>query len=414
MTDDPWEVDTSVPVQAAPKAGPRSFWDDVNGALSTAYRSSGALDELSAGLSALPVAAAEAISGQGKGNVWDRVKQGFDDSLAVQRRQQAGYEQAHPVGAALAKDTGLIAPLAATALTGGAAAAPEVSAEAPGLMSTLRGIVLAVESDGWFAGWQRDAREAVMGATGAAGYAAADSGTPIERLNAAGRAVMDPVNAAFGAVTGGLISPAAAKGPKLKGSALDMLKATTAGLETMKNKAYTAVDDLGVAFSPQSARALLLGMTDDLQHAGYKASADTGVKAALDFAHEQLASGLPVTMGTLDRVRQVIGQRTMSDPKDFQAKLGMILRKNVDEFVGSAGPQHMVAQPIPGIGPNKPPDPSVLRDKLAAARDMNSRYMKAEALSPGGRTCRPEDWRNLRRVQHRQRDPAGHHAVHRP
>lgn len=364
-----------------PNAQPRGWADDLTGGIATLLRGTGVGDELNAAIAAPFNATASALAGNG----FDLVG-GFNQNLAAQRQAEAGFEAAHPHIAALAKGTGLIAPLAASLLTGGEttpgvlAQSAQSAGAAPGLLNSITDMFTPSTAPGSFLG--NLGRGMVRAGLGAAGYAAADAGTVQQRIQAAANAVHDPVNLALGAL-GGAASPIAAKVTSVGGNTLDRIGGTVQALQTLKNKAYQAVDDMGAHFTPDAVKSLLTAMNDDLSHTSYDPDAPSfgPVKAAMNYAQKKLGTGLPVSMGDLDQLRQEIGDLTFDPNGGAASRLGQLLKGNIDEFVGSAGPHNMAPQAIPGLGPISPVDPYELRVKLAVARDMNTRFKKAEAIN---------------------------------
>lgn len=171
------------PVQAAPQRK-RNILEEVAGAAANITREVPFLDEVGAGMSvALDAATGKVRSLDDVGDSWKRNR---------------GYQQAYE------QDFSGRRPLAAAAVRGTTNAATAVVPFAP------TANLLASSSRAVNAG-----RGAVTAAATGATYALGDKGTAQERIEAASRAVRNPLLLASGA-TGGALAPAAVRAPKVK------------------------------------------------------------------------------------------------------------------------------------------------------------------------------------------------------
>jgi hypothetical protein len=84
-------------------------------------------------------------------------------------------------------------------------------------------------------------------------------------------------------------------------------------------------------------------------------------------------------MTTLGQIRTAAANTF--NPKDLIASApGQAIKNTIDDFIQKLGPQHMEGTAIPGFKSN-PVSPADLQQKLAVARDMHTRFSKAEALT---------------------------------
>lgn len=154
---------------------------DVAGFMAQVNRGSGVGDEMAAGMdTALNVATGRVAPSS--------VVQGFRQSMGRQRALENDFQARHPNLAALGRGVGM----GATVLVPGVPAVDAI--QAGRAVSAARG--------------------AVAGGLTAGGYAAADAGTPQERLAAASRAVRDPTVLALGAAGGAMVGRGTARAPR--------------------------------------------------------------------------------------------------------------------------------------------------------------------------------------------------------
>jgi hypothetical protein len=204
---------------AAPQAPPISLPNNpigqMTGFMAQVNRGLGIGDEMAAGAATL----GNVISGKRPSGV--SLADLFKGNLEHQRQLEAGYENVHPHLSALGRGTGM----AATVALPGAAQGSALS----GVNMAMQGSRLGNIARGAIAG----------GLTGSA-FAAADAGTPEERLRAAGEAARNPIVLALGAGAGALGSVA----PKA---------ASALGPQTGLAEKVAAFDQAGVAPSLAAA-----------------------------------------------------------------------------------------------------------------------------------------------------------------
>jgi hypothetical protein len=329
---DPWAVQSVQPIAQAAKPK-RSLAQDVTGFMANVNRGLGVGDELAAAANA----GVNMLRGQ---------PANFSNELAKQRGYENEFMAARPIAGNLARGTGM----AATAVVpaGGSA---NVLANGSRAMNALRGATTA-------------------GLT-AAGYAAADAGTPQERLRAASEAARNPLVLGLGAA-GGAIGPAASR-PKAKISD-NVVKLRQAGvtltpgqarggLAKATEDASTSLPILGTAI--QEARA---GGVQDfnravgneaLGHIGESVPANIApghdtvahVEKRLGEAYDKTAPSGPVALDDAFKasIAERIGEIAQDMTPEGRKRLAGILDNRVTSRVGRvrANPQD-AAPAVPG------------------------------------------------------------------
>lgn len=203
----PWEK-YQTQTAAAPADGPwakysdqkaparrRSMVEDVTGFMANVNRGTGLLDEATAKVDSMVTLGGDFLSGRRRldpkdlrGSLKAAEREAFDASMAKQRGVEDSFREAYPKTAAFAQGFGNALPVFIPA-----GETTNAFAQAPRAMNMVRGAVTA-------------------GLT-SAGYAAADRGTPQERLKAASDASWNPMTLALGAA-GGALAPARKGAPK--------------------------------------------------------------------------------------------------------------------------------------------------------------------------------------------------------
>ena len=190
---DPWAVKSVTPVRK------RSMVDNVTGyvtgVMANVNRGTGLLDEAAAKVDSMVTLGGDFLSGRRRldpknlrGSLKAAEREAFDASMAKQRGVEDSFREAYPKTAAFAQGFGNALPVFIPA-----GETTNAFAQAPRAMNMVRGAVTA-------------------GLT-SAGYAAADRGTPRERLKAASDASWNPMTLALGAA-GGALAPACKGAPK--------------------------------------------------------------------------------------------------------------------------------------------------------------------------------------------------------
>ncbi len=183
-------------------------------------------------------------------------------------------------------------------------------------------------------------------------------------IGAATGAAAPVVARAAGAVVGGA-SRALGRGQPNSQPVVDALRQA-------KTAAYQAVDDMGVAYSPDAAKSLASGITDELSAANISPARHPKAFSMLQDVQSRLNSGQPITLTDLDQLRQVVSRDVagLRGPDNAAERfMGRKIISNIDEFVDSAGPEQMING-----------DAQDAASAIAKARDLNARYRKVSTV----------------------------------
>lgn len=258
----------------APAVQPRSLMQNVTGAMAQFNRGLGIGDELAAAGNT----ATNVLMGKTplSGVVGD-----YTNSLAKQRAYENSFAQDHPHVAALARGTGMAA---TAAIPGGDTA--NAFAQAPRVVNMARGATTA-------------------GLT-AAGYAAADAGTPAERLKAASDAATNPLVLGLGAV-GGALAPAASRptAPKSKISQ-DVIDLRARGVQLTPGQAKGGIAK--AAEDAMTSTPILGTAIQDARHAGMESFNHAVANEALAPVGEQVPANIPAGHQTVAYVEKKLGE----------------------------------------------------------------------------------------------------------
>lgn len=157
---------------------------------------------------------------------------------------------------------------------------------------------------------------------------------------------------------------------KLVPSTVDASIPTLETIGSMKNAAYKAADDLGVAYTPQAIQGLADKIASDAAAARINPLVHPKAAGTIDTINSAAASEQPMTLTQLDQLRQVVGRDLGKGSGDAEKFFGNQIRGNIDNFIQSAGPEAMAS----GAGPEA-------AAAIATARDLAQRSFKAEALN---------------------------------
>jgi len=144
-------------------------------------------------------------------------------------------------------------------------------------------------------------------------------------------------------------------------------------LRTAKSAAYKAADDLGIAYTPQAYDDMLTDIATDLKAAKINPNRH---QAAYSVMEDLVAQrGRPMTLTELDQWRQII-RRDLITPSytnkamAADADFGQTMLDKIDDFINSASGQQVISGDASKAGP-----------AMLAARELNSRYRKAETIA---------------------------------
>lgn len=331
-----WKPNAAAPaVDAAPAQAP-GIIPAITGFMANVNRGLGVGDEVAAAGNT----AVNALTGKTR---WQDIPSDFTASMAHQRQLEASYADAHPHVAALARGTG-------NALTMAAPIGPGAEAFTGGNMAinALKGATTA-------------------GVTGA-GFAALDAGTPEERLRAAADAATpwkNPLGFGVGAVAGGLAGVGV---PKAGAPSTPSLE----DLQTARTAAYKEVSDSGAQYTPEATKDLAKQIISNVADAGFDPGLHPKAARMLDIISDRSnqAAGYTPSPSQLDQLRQNIGRDVAGSSDAGERRMGVIMKKTIDGFMGNATPDQ-----ITGAA-----DPAAVAQTLATARDLNTRVAKLEKL----------------------------------
>jgi hypothetical protein len=165
-----------------------------------------------------------------------------------------------------------------------------------------------------------------------------------------------------GSVAGGV--GAAVNLPKNMEEASHMLDT----LKAQKDAAYQAVDHAGVEYKPEAVNTLVQGIRDDM--ANSMMDPDLHPKAVAVVKRFDALKDQPLTLGKLDQLRRLARDNVVASTSKDERRIGYQILKNIDEFIGAAGPEQV----------NSAGDPQAAAQSLMQARDLNTRVAKMESV----------------------------------
>jgi hypothetical protein len=171
---------------------------------------------------------------------------------------------------------------------------------------------------------------------------------------------------ALGSMTPSAAGRLAKRGPKLGSGNVDELR-------DAKTAAYKEVDNLGVSYTPQAYDNALIKMATELKDAKINPNRH---EAAYSVMQDLVAQrGRPMTLTELDQWRQIIRRDLITpsytnDKLKADAEFGQMMLDQIDDFIGSAAAKDMASG-----------DPLKAAGAITKARELNTRYRKAETLA---------------------------------
>ena len=179
-------------------------------------------------------------------------------------------------------------------------------------------------------------------------------------------------NAFIGAGTGAAIGGTLHVTGNALGAAANALPKSTKApnleqLTAAKNAAYQAVDNAGVAYTPEALKGMADNITNSLD--GANLSAIRHPKAASMLADIQNATSQPMTLTQLDQLRQVVRRDVASAPDDAERYMGKQIINGIDDFVQKASPDQVASG-----------NPAQAAALVNRARDLNTRVRKIETI----------------------------------
>jgi hypothetical protein len=190
-------------------------------------------------------------------------------------------------------------------------------------------------------------------------------GGAIAEQVAPGNALAEFGGQLVGGMTPGSLSRIAKRGGKPPAKTVDDLRAD-------KNAAYAAVDNLGVAYSPQFYDNMLANIA---QKVTAKNISPTRHEAAYSFISDMASRrGKPYTLTELDQLRQEVRRDLLTPSYGNQSKaadayFGEIILEEIDDFIANAKPADLISG-----------NPKDAANAILMARSLNTRLRKTEMV----------------------------------
>lgn len=297
---------------------PQGVTGALTGFLSHVNRGLGIGDELAAGVNTL----GDVVTGKSGPDIG----QTFKDEMGRQRGIEAGYRQAHPNLSALGEGLGMAATVAAPGMGEGGA---------------LRGVAAAGSRAG------NVARGVTLASLTSAGFAAADAGTPQERLAAASKAAVNPLVLAFGAGSGAL-APTASKAVNAMTGVPSMAEKVAAFDSAGVTPTLAAVGGRGYATVAKTAaenpiaglraRTALTGSIDETQGAASRIAEEYGTALPRASAGEAAQQAIAdYSKGTGAQLPPDLARQLSSRDISFGDKAGALYTR-AERLIGDKQP----------------------------------------------------------------------------
>lgn len=171
---------------------------------------------------------------------------------------------------------------------------------------------------------------------------------------------------------GGALTGAAAGSVRLAPAAAEAAAPTINQVEAAKTAAYKAVDNSGVKFTPEAFSDLTQKIAKAMDEAGFSAGQHPKASNMIKDigASMRAQGGYSPTLSQLDKLRFQIGRDVASASDKGDRAMGVVMRKQIDNFINSAGPDEITGAADPAAG----------AALLTTARDMNTRLEKLKSL----------------------------------
>jgi hypothetical protein len=167
----------------------------------------------------------------------------------------------------------------------------------------------------------------------------------------------------LGGLTGGMVGDKVAKtapAAKVPVQELEDLRAA-------KTAAYKAVDNAGVAYTPQSYEDMLRSIETKWQDMKYNPARHDRAAAFIPTLRENM--GKPLTLTELDQLRQNVYRDIINGGDDANAAFGKVIVKQIDDMIDNASPASVTGG-----------DPAVAADLINKARAANSVFKQSEKV----------------------------------
>lgn len=143
---------------------------------------------------------------------------------------------------------------------------------------------------------------------------------------------------------------------------------TTSGLKEMAQQAYKRADDAGLVVAPKSFRSFGIKAMVGAKRAGIDPSLHPKATAALKRVADAADSGEPMSLQSLDTLRQVIKDAAASNDAG-ERRIASILSDRLDEYMASLTPKDITSG-----------DAKVAVNAIREARSLWKRMRKSEVI----------------------------------
>lgn len=298
----------------------------------------------------------------------------YSDSLGDVRASRQNMREMHPVSSGTGDVVGLVAggmgidDLIRGGVDRGLAKLPQAknAAEKAGRYGKRLGGLFAdgvAQYGAWTLGARTANKEAEEGRNVGA-QERLEMLDPIEALvsGIAGPAMSNLYRGGRGVMTG-RVTPKSVPGGGGSAPALEEIQA-------MKSQAYQDAEALGVAYTPDSYANMVAKIENTLEQAGADPQLNSHVAAMLNNMQKRVGDQ-PITMQTLDKVRQQVRENVISPAyraaRDGDIRLGNIIIDEIDNFIASG---------VGAVSNNGQAGSAAIQK----ARALNSVWRKSQAL----------------------------------
>lgn len=167
----------------------------------------------------------------------------------------------------------------------------------------------------------------------------------------------------LGGLTGGMF------GDKIAGTAPKAKVAVTEldDLKAAKTAAYKAVDNAGLAYTPQTYEDMIRSVENEWKSMNYNPVRHEKATAFIPTLQENL--GKPLTLTELDQLRQNVYRDVINGGDEANAAFGQVIVKKIDEMIDAATPSSVTGG-----------DPALGAELIKKARAANTVYRQSEKV----------------------------------
>lgn len=182
----------------------------------------------------------------------------------------------------------------------------------------------------------------------------------------------NPTDAAYTGLSDAAMGAAAPVAGRVMGQVLGGIGAPVARtldqLRAAKTAAYDAVDNSGIRFSPQAYRQMVVDIAGKAYGDNLNADLHPRAMALLKDMAQKAQKGASPTLTQLDQLRQQVA-RDVGTSTDAEGHFGRLMQGGIDNFIDTAGPQHLVSG-----------NPAQAAQLIKDARSANVRFRRTEEI----------------------------------